>query len=201
MYYVNSISPGYFSMTETYTAFIGTARVAQGPVEPLTAALIAFGHGPHPSGLLVFNDRTGAETDLNLSGRAPDDRPPQGFRPDGTARRGPGRPRLGVKAREVILLPRHWDWLAKERGGASATLRRLVEAAMRDADANTAPGPDAAFSFLTAIAGDLPGYEAAIRALYADGGAGFAGAIAGWPEDIRAYALRLAGPSLTGCTG
>ena len=185
--------------TETYTAFIGPDRVAQGPkaalAATLTATLTALDHGAHPAGLLVFSDRTGAQTDLNLSGRAPENRPPKGFRPDGTPRRGPGRPKLGVKAREVTLLPRHWDWLAHQRGGASAALRRLVEAEMRAMPPvpAAAAGRDAAYAFLTAIAGDLAGYEAAIRALYAEGGKDFAAAMAGWPEDIRAHARALAG--------
>ena len=45
--------------------------------------------------------------------------------------RGPGRPKLGVVAREVTLLPRHWEWLAEQRGGASVALRKLVEDAQR----------------------------------------------------------------------
>ena len=184
-------------MTETYTAFIGPRRVGQGTADSLAAALAARGEGAHPEGLLVFSDRNGAQVDLNLSSRAPEDRPPRGFRPDGTPQRGPGRPKLGVKAREVTLLPRHWDWLAKQRGGASAALRRLVEAERRrtpEPDRATAPaGRDAAYAFLSAIAGNLPGYEEAIRALYGDGGKGFAAAIAGWPEDIRDHARGLAG--------
>lgn len=182
-------------MPETCTAFIDMTRVAEGPPDTVAAALATRGEGPHPAGLLVFCDRTGAQIDLDLSGRPAEDRPPRGFRPDGTARRGPGRPKLGVRAREVTLLPRHWEWLATRRGGASAELRRLVETAMRAADSApaAAAGRDAAYAFLTAIAGNLPGYEAAIRALYAEGGRGFAAAIAAWPDDIRSYAQRLAG--------
>lgn len=180
--------------TETWTAFIGSTRVAQGPQEAVAATLSALGQGAHPEGLLVFSDRTGSQVDLNLSGRPAEDRPLTGYRPDGRPRRGPGRPKLGVKAREVTLLPRHWDWLAQQRGGASAALRRLVEAATREAAPPTqAAGRDAAYAFLTAIAGDLPGYETAIRALYAEGGKGFAAAMADWPEDIRNHARTLAG--------
>ena len=102
-----------------------------------------------------------------------------------------------AQPREVTLLPRHWDWLGQQRGGASAALRRLVEAELRRTpapDRATAPaGRDAAYAFLSAIAGNLPGYEEAIRALYGDGGKGFAEAMAGWPDDIRAHARTLAG--------
>ncbi|GKY89069.1 DUF2239 family protein [Sinisalibacter aestuarii] len=157
---------------ETFTAFIGPERVTQGSRAELEAALAP--RGAHPEGLLVFSDLTGRETDLDLSGAAP-------------AR---GRPKLGVRAREVTLLPRHWDWLARQRGGASAALRRLVEEAMR-AEA-PGPTPDAAYRFLTAIAGNLPGYEAAIRALYAGEAGAFATAMTSWPDDIRNHALSLA---------
>lgn len=179
--------------TDTLTAFHGTERIASGPSDGLVQTLAARFEGPHPDGLRVFSDRTGAEVDLNLSGRPAETRPPTGFRPDGSRSRGPGRPKLGVKAREVTLLPRHWDWLASQRGGASAHLRRLVEDAMRT-DAPPAPaGRDAAYAFLTAIAGDFPGYEAAIRALYAEGGKGFAASMAGWPADVRDHARTLSG--------
>lgn len=160
---------------ETFTAFIGPERVAQGPREVLQRTLAD--RGPHPEGLAVFSDQTGRETDLDLSGRpAPAPR---------------GRPKLGVKAREVTLLPRHWDWLRSQRGGASAALRRLVEAAMAEDDPS-GPNPDAAYRFLTAIAGDRPGYEAALRALYASDRDGFTAAMTGWPDDIRTHALTLA---------
>ncbi|TYB81426.1 DUF2239 family protein [Maritimibacter fusiformis] len=160
--------------TDRFTAFQGSKRIAQGSREALARELSPL--GPHPEGLLVFSDDSGSQTDLDLTGTAPAPR---------------GRPRLGVKAREVTLLPRHWDWLARQRGGASPALRRLVEEAMRaDRDG---PTPDAAYRFLSAIAGDLPGFEAAIRALYAGDADGFAAAMDGWPGDIRDHALTLAG--------
>jgi hypothetical protein len=160
---------------ETFTAFLGATRAAQGSRARLTATLAPL--GPHPEGLLVFSDETGQQVDLDLSG--------------GAAAAPRGRPKLGVTAREVTLLPRHWEWLARQRGGASAALRRLIDAQLDAED----PGParrDAAYRFVTAIAGDLPGYEAAIRALYAGDGPGFAAAMQSWPDDIRAHALNLA---------
>ncbi len=109
-----------------------------------------------------------------------------------------GRPRLGVAAREVTLLPRHWAWLGRQRGGASAALRRLVEAAMQTPEGRRDGAMQAAHAFMTAIAGDLAGYEDALRALFRDDQAGFQEAIAGWPEDVAAFALRLAfGETLT----
>lgn len=170
-------------MDERFTAFENGRIVARGTRGALARALAAQGHGPGAA-LMIFSDETGRETDLDLSGGA--GAVAARYR---EAPRGRGRPRLGVAAREVTLLPRHWDWLATRRGGASAELRRLVEAAMRE-DGGAALRRDAAYRFCAAIAGDLPGFEAAMRALYA--GEGFAGAMAGWPEDIRAHALALA---------
>lgn len=169
-------------MEETFTVFEGSRRVARGSRAALTEELVARGYGPGAA-LLVFSDESGRETDLDLSGKAS---PP--------APRPRGRPKLGVQAKEVTLLPRQWDWLAAQRGGASATLRRLVEAAMRQPD--PAARRDAAFRFCNAIAGDLPGFEEAMRALYA--GEGFAAAIAEWPQDIRRHALALAGDAQRG---
>ncbi|SIO03283.1 DUF2239 family protein [Vannielia litorea] len=165
-------------MEETFTAFEGSRRVAAGSRAELTERLIAAGYRPGAP-LLVFSDLTGQETDLDLTGRQMPAVP-----------RGRGRPKLGVRAKEITLLPRHWDWLARQRGGASATIRRLIDTAMKAPD--TGARRDAAFRFCNAIAGDLPGFEEAMRALYA--GKGFADAVAHWPRDIRAHAVRLAEP-------
>jgi hypothetical protein len=160
-------------MIETFTAFQGEKRIEQGSREALERELSPL--GPHPEGLLVFSDDSGSQTDLDLSGTAPAPR---------------GRPKLGVTAKEVTLLPRHWDWLGRQRGGASASLRRLVEDAMRTSTGGQ--NPDAAYRFMSAIAGNLPGFEAAIRALYAGDATGFTVAMIDWPEDIRSHALALA---------
>lgn len=160
--------------------------------------------------ILVFDDRTGLVVDLDLRGTDADivARLPPG--PTGadsatppTARRAPrdapvsrgrGRPKLGVVAREVTLLPRHWEWLAAQPGGASVTLRRLVEQARQSNGRREQrrAAQEAAYRFMLAIAGDLPGYEEATRALFADDRSKLERNIAGWPEDIRGYTLRLA---------
>src|SRR3546814_490284 len=108
------------------------------------------------------------------------------------APRGRGRPKLGVTAREVTLLPRHWDWLAAQPGGASVALRKLVEQAMRDDRQTRRAAQEAAYRVMTALAGDLPGYEEAIRALFAGDRQRFEQQIAGWPADLRDYVTRLA---------
>jgi hypothetical protein len=111
---------------------------------------------------------------------------------------GPGRPRLGVVAREVTLLPRHWEWLGRQPGGASVALRKLVEQARHDNQAQDRlrQTQEATYRFMSAMAGDLPGFEDAARALFAGKGALFRALLAAWPEDVRGHLLQLAGPAL-----
>ena len=162
--------------TETVTAFLGEMQLASGRRDAVTRTI----EDRYPADIgtiLVFDDATGKLTDLDYWDAA---------RPAPAA----GRPKLGVKAREVTLLPRHWDWLAAQPGGASAALRRLVEAASR-AMPDARQRRDAAYHFMSHVCGDRPGYEAALRALYRDDAAGFADSIAAWPADIRAHIVRL----------
>ena len=108
--------------------------------------------------------------------------------------RGRGRPKLGVVAREVTLLPRHWDWLNSQPGGASVALRKLVEEARRasgDRDRIRA-AQESAYHFMSAMAGNLPGFEEAARALFAYDRRGFGDLIAAWPEDVRDHVIKLA---------
>lgn len=170
-------------MTRSYTAFAGYLWIATGDEDEVRAALQAM--GSEAQNLLLFDDATGRQVDIDLRGDA------------AAGRRGRGRPKLGVQAREVTLLPRHWDWLATQPGGASAALRRLVEEARRAA--KDAPSPrmamDAAYHFLTAMAGDRPGYEAAIRALYAKDREGFEAASREWPVGVCQHGWALAAPA------
>ncbi len=112
--------------------------------------------------------------------------------------RGPGRPKLGVVAREVTLLPRHWDWLNAQPGGASVALRKLVEEARRanEAKDRVRQSQDAAYRFMSAMAGDRPGFEEATRALFAGRAGRFDQLIEPWPEDVRNYTRELAAPAL-----
>jgi len=155
--------------------------------------------------LLVFDDATGRVVDVDVRGTPeelaarlspPSPPPPAGAEAEGTAAgpRGRGRPRLGVVAREVTLLPRHWEWLSTQPGGASVALRRLVEDARRAGAAQDRArrAREAAYRFMHAVAGDLPGFEEATRALFASNPARFASLVAGWPADVREYAAMLA---------
>lgn len=163
----------------TYTAFANDLWLATGSREHIVETLRAMPEMARASDLLVFDDRTGRQIDFDLravSSPAPASR---------------GRPRMGVVAREVTLLPRHWDWLGSQQGGASAALRRLIEQAMRQVPDGRA-GRDAAFQFLTAIAGHREYFEEAIRAIYRDEPEQFETLTASWPPAIRQHAASLA---------
>ncbi len=169
-------------------AFAGDRLIARGTAAEVVAAV----HGVDDAAVLVFDAETGRVVDLDLRGDLAEALARLTPAPE-PEKRGPGRPKLGVTAREVTLLPRHWDWLASQPGGASVALRKLVEGALREAE-----GPDrvrrareAAYRFMTTMAGDRPGYEEAVRALFAGDAAGLDAAMAGWPDDIRTLAVLL----------
>ena len=173
-------------MERTLTAFAGDLWIATGDEDELRAALRAM--GDDAQNILLFDDRTGRQVDIDLRG------------PAAEVVRGRGRPKLGVQPREVTLLPRHWDWLAAQPGGASAALRRLVEAARKESAATPDPrvAMDAAYQFMTAMAGDRPGYESAIRALFAKDEQLFHSLSQDWPSGIRDHARALAAPAFAG---
>lgn len=161
------------------TVFYKDEVIARGQPGDFTQALRDLGPLARSSDLLAFDDDTGRQVDLDLTEPA--------------APRPRGRPSLGVEAREVTLLPRHWEWLAGQPGGASVTLRKLVEAAMR-AGRSERECLDAACRFLTVMAGDRPGYEEAIRALYSGDRENFDALCVLWPTPIADHARLLAWP-------
>jgi hypothetical protein len=140
--------------------------------------------------VLILDDATGRQVDFDLRG-TPDEVVARAEPPRRAA--GPGRPRLGVVAREVTLLPRHWQWLERQPGGSSAALRRLVdEARRREPDrARARRALEAAGNFLWTMAGDLPGFEEASRALYARDVERLRRLTARWPRDVRDHGLAL----------
>jgi hypothetical protein len=185
-----------------WSAFVRDRLVASGTLVEVALAIRETDAGGGDP-VLVIDNATGRPLDLDLRGTADEVReryeaPVREATAQGAPRRR-GRPRLGVVSREVTLLPRHWAWLSSQRGGASATLRRLVDQARRtcsNRDRGRA-AQDAAFRFLSAIAGDRPGFEDAIRALYAGDGAAFAARIEAWPADVRAHGALLAAASFS----
>jgi hypothetical protein len=177
-----------------FTVFRGLRRVASGSASEVAVFLKDTPQGE----AIVFNDATGSQVDLNSQGDLEEIALRYAEPPEVKPR---GRPRLGVIPREVTLLPRHWDWLNAQPGGASVALRKLVDEARRtggDRDRVRA-AQETAYRFVSAIAGNLPGFEEATRALFAYDRRRFGELIAIWPEDVREYAIKLAfadqGPS------
>ncbi len=178
------------------TAFAGHRQIASGPVAEVARAVREALDADPALSVLVFDDATANQVELDLRG-TPDEVAARHEVPP-AAPRGPGRPKLGVVAREVTLLPRHWEWLASQPGGASVTLRKLVEEARKaNADSDAARvARDAAYRFMLAACGNLPEFEEVTRALYAGDHARFNGLTDAWPADVRDYALCLASDGL-----
>lgn len=166
-----------------FTAFLDMQRLATGTLADVAIAVRAA------PGALVFADVDGRVVDIDTRGTEAEIR--ARLTPPAPQRRR-GRPSLGVQPREVTLLPRHWDWLARQPGGASAALRRIVDAARRNPESEARAAREASYRFMAAIAGDLQGYEEALRALFAGDDAAMVAQMAAWPGDVRDYALRLA---------
>jgi hypothetical protein len=191
--------------TRTFTAFIGMEKLESGLIEPVVRAVKAsFDRRENTPPVLVFEDSTGKQVDFDLEGtpaevverlawhplfRSLDDLMPR--------RTGPGRPRLGVVSREISLFPRHWEWLERQPQGASAAIRKLVEEARgKEPEKDQAlERRDAAGKFMWAMAGNLPNFEEASRALYAGDNARFDAWIRSWPADVRNYLRRMLGLS------
>jgi uncharacterized protein len=186
-----------------FTAFIGPQILAAGPLAEVALAVMQAARKPAAPPIIIFSDTTGQPIDLDLRGterdviaRLPQPTPDPEAATDESveAPRGRGRPKLGVVAREVTLLPRHWEWLGAQPGGASVALRKLVEEARRaNGDLDRARAArDAAYRFMSVMAGNLAGFEEAARALFADDRRRFVGLVAGWPDDIRDHVVKLA---------
>lgn len=187
----------------TYTSFMGHRRIASGPMLANVLAVKKVLESRVNDPVLIFDDVTGRFVDVNTQGT--DEELTQRYasidvpeaeleQTEEEAPRGRGRPKLGVVPREVTLLPRHWDWLATQPGGASVALRKLVEQARRASAAKDQrrQAQERAYNFMTAIGGDLPGFEEAMRALFADELERFKTLLAAWPEDVREHAIKLA---------
>jgi hypothetical protein len=202
--------------TPTFTAFAGLRRVASGDLHAVAQALAPWHAGPDT--LLLFDDRNGAPVDVppppeqaaalagwlkalqavapHAEARATDASPASDASDASAApaRKSVGRPRLGVVAREVTLLPRHWAWLGTQPGGASAALRRLVDAARQEGAERDGRrlARERAYRFMSGIASHLPDFEEASRALFAGNASAFDDRIDGWPPDVRAHLRWLA---------
>ena len=185
--------------TTGYTAFAGAEKIATGSLSDVAIAVKSRINRADEPSVLIFSDETGKVVDVDYRGSEDDVRarlapvgdatPPATPTPTLTPR-GRGRPRLGVVAREVTLLPRHWEWLSKQPGGASAAVRRLVDGARQhftDKD-RVREAQETAYRFMSAMAGNEPGFEEATRALFARNEERFTELTEAWPRDVREYA-------------
>lgn len=184
-----------------FIAFDGDRRIAAGDLREVARAAKQALDRHSDSSVLVFDGVTSNAVDLDFRGsvddvlaRLPVAEKISDAEPEPPANRGPGRPKLGVVAREITLLPRHWEWLARQSGGASVAIRKLVDDARRGGEDKDRirEGQDAAYRFMSAMAGNKPHFEEAIRALFAPDPSRFRELIAAWPADVRDHAARLA---------
>ena len=186
-----------------FIAFAGDRRIAAGDLRDVARAAKEVLDRDKAVSILVFDGRTSGPIDLDFRGSLEDvlarlpDIPAAPAATDEAAQpssRGPGRPKLGVMAREVTLLPRHWEWLARQRGGASVALRKLVEEARRagEFEDRVREAQEAAYRFMSTMAGNQPKYEEAIRALFGGDVPRFEKSTFRWPVDVRDHARRLA---------
>lgn len=174
------------------TAFAGQRLLASGSRAEVALALKRASDTGSEGPLLVFDDRSGRPVEFDLRGSEAEVL--ARLQPEPAAARGPGRPRLGVTAREVTLLPRHWDWLTAQPGGASAVLRRLVEQAIREGGAaqRAREAAEALDRFMLAMTGNLPGHEEASRAFWRGERGQFTRLTKPWPRDVRNHVRHLA---------
>ncbi|HXP62913.1 MAG TPA: DUF2239 family protein [Dongiaceae bacterium] len=182
------------------TAFEGHRRIASGALAEVARQIKAVADRGEHEPVLVFDDLTGELMEIDLRGTADEvaDRISRSEKAGATMaggpqKRGPGRPKLGVIAREVTLLPGQWDWLDEQPGGASAALRRLVYEAKRSSHGKDRArrSQEAVYRFMTTMAGDFPGFEEALRAFYRRDHPRFDGLVAAWPKDVRHYVKQL----------
>ena len=181
------------------TAFEGSQNIATGALRDVAPAakraVDKWAASSAPLPVLIFNDATSDVVELDWRG-SPDE-----FAARLAAQaaalevppRGRGRPKLGVVAREVTLLPRHWEWLGTQSGGASVALRKLVEDASRASGVQDRVRQCRAvgYQFMSTMAGHEPGFEEASRALFAGDQAGFDARIGAWPVDVQTHLRKV----------
>jgi hypothetical protein len=179
-----------------FIAFAGNQRIASGNIGEVASKVKKMLDKGKDSAILIFDSNSSEVIEIDFRGTVADVQKRLAKKPDvpvPQANRGPGRPKLGVIGREVTLLPRHWEWLDEQPGGASVVLRRLVESAKRDNRENDRArrAQEAAHRFMTTMAGNLPSFEEASRAFYAGDQDRFNAFIKLWPRDIREHVKKL----------
>jgi len=193
---------------QSCTVFAGSRRLVTGDLAEVALKAKEIIESGDPAPVLIFDDRTSEHVEVDVRGSAKDvlarlEKSCGKNRPEDASAgsseetaHGPGRPKLGVVGREVTLLPRHWDWLNNQPGGASVTLRKLVEEARRaNAPKDCARlAQEATYRFMAVMGGNLPGFEEATRVLFAkrkDRFNEFEKRVHSWPRDVRKHVLQL----------
>lgn len=200
-----SASPMESQANKTFTAFLGPRLVAAGTLSEVAVTLRRILQRMRNGIPLVFDNDTGNQLDLDLRGTCAEVKARYTDKSDAVLpvpdeevpiTKGRGRPRLGVVAREVTLLPEHWEWLASQPGGASVALRKMVHEA-RQANVERDQQRriyERVYNVMVVLAGNLPGFEEASRALFAGELDRLAELATEWPTDIKSYIIRLAYP-------
>ena len=177
-----------------YVAFADNKKIASGDIIDVALKVKKYTKDHADSAILVFDEITSSQVELDLRGtdEAIERRLASLLEPE-EKKCGPGRPKLGVISKEVTLLPQHWEWLALQPGGASVTLRKLIEEAKKKSFSKDQirQAQDAVYKFMHAVAGDFPNYEDALRALYAADSRQFRKMISDWPKDVQEHLLKI----------
>jgi hypothetical protein len=180
-----------------YTAFLAGRRLTAGPLHEVAVAVLRAQQAQPEGQLLVFSNASGQPVDLDLRGGEEAVAARYTVAAPTQAPKGRGRPKLGVVAREVTLLPEHWEWLAAQTGGASVALRKLVHEARRNGGDRhrTRQAQERAYHAMSTLAGNLASFEEASRALFAGDHERLVALMAAWPADVQAYVQQLAEPA------
>jgi uncharacterized protein len=184
------------------TAFHGDRIVASGTLELVVSQVKEVIDECELSQTLIFKDATGEQIEIDFRGSIADVRKRLAVHPDAEGslpnrnsekHRRVGRPKLGVVAGEVTLLPRHWEWLKSQPGGASVTLRKIIDEArhIHEKQDEVRKAQETTYRFMAVMAGNKPHYEEALRALYAGDSLRFYELINNWTEDIRNHIKQL----------
>jgi hypothetical protein len=171
------------------SAFAGPKKIAQGPFLEVVEKSLDYLKKHKIDDVQFFDDQTSDLIEVDLRGKPEAVLARLSPKEEGERKVGPGRPKLGVVSREIGLLPSHWDWLALQPGGASVTLRKLVEEAKKKSRVKDEirRSQNSTYKFMTTMAGNLPHYEEALRALFANDRKTFDQMVKSWPKDIREH--------------
>lgn len=176
-------------------AFSGDIKISSGPILKVAEATKKHLIKKPNSDIQIFDHDTGQFLEVDFRGSLSQvvERMKKSFIIETEKIRGPGRPKLGVVSKEITLLPKHWDWLNLQANGASGSIRKLIDEAMKRnvAKDELKRSQNSVYKFMTIMAGNYPLYEEALRAFYANDNAKFKYIITNWPKDVRDHLLKM----------